>query len=255
MLPSTRRLETAHLVVGYAMSRLDRNFLDVFGFTTWQAAFEECARALNAPWKSIKGIRDEYDPIHLNPRRGWVNRTMLPSRVRVADELTEVGDAALVELVRQILRRDEEATGEALDALAPVTGVAGAAAERLLTGRRAEDFVLHNCERVLGVPRTDVHDMRDALLGFDFRIDAGREIAVEVKGMRELRGQLLFTDREWREALRRRDAYWLIVVGNLATEPRAELLPDPTAHERIRGSCHYEQALRVTWRTSYAFRS
>lgn len=84
----------------------------------------------------------------------------------------------------------DETTTEALDALAPTTGVPAAAAERLLTGRLAEAFVLDNAERVLGVGRSAVDDLRESISGFDFRIDVRPEVSkrdavvVEMKGRR-----------------------------------------------------------------------
>lgn len=52
---------------------------------------------------------------------------------------------------------------------------------------------------------------------------------LEVKGIKQMRGGVMFTDREWSEATARRSDYWLIVVGNLEANPIARLIPDPTA--------------------------
>ncbi len=247
------RLQTAHLVVGYAMSRLDKRFLAAFGYRTWQAAFDDTAGRLDARPKSIKGLRDEFDPLFpAGGRRGWANRKMLPSRSKVVHELAEVSDEALVALVGGILRRRDEAANEALDALAPRTGVPAAAAERLLTGRRAEEYILEHSEAVLGVPHADIEDPRESMLGFDFRLVVNPEVVVEVKGLRALSGQLLFTDREWKEANVRRSAYWLVVVGNLAAEPRARVVKNPSQSPLVSATCRYERALRPVWRSAFS---
>ena len=44
-------------------------------------------------------------------------------------------------------------------------------------------------------------------------------MAVEVKGLKQKRGDILFTDREWTEAKTRREDYLLVVVGNLEDVP------------------------------------
>jgi hypothetical protein len=243
-----RRLETSALVVGYAMSRLDTAFLRGLGFRSWNEAYTAFGRALDTPAKSLKGLRDEFDPIHPNPRRGWADRPMIDSRARVAAELCDVSDAALVELVRALLRTDLEAARDALDALAEEQRAPAAAAERLLTGRRAEEFVLAECRHVLGVAREALVDHRDRLLGFDFEIRDERAIVVEVKGLRTQSGNLLFTDREWREAHARRKRYWVAVVGNALTQPRARLYVDPIA--QLNARCVYERTVSARWRAT-----
>jgi hypothetical protein len=248
--PEHKRLETSALVIGYAMSRLDRNLLQSLEIATWTDAFKRVGATLNVPPNSIKLLRDEFDPVHDNPRRGWADRPMNPSRVRIFDELQNVSDAALIELVRHLLRGDTESTAEALDALSVTTGVPGNAAERLLTGRRAEDFVLSNCQTLLRVPRIQVIDMRESMLGFDFRLDTRPEIVVEVKGLRGPSGGIVFTDREWKEARQRMERFWLVVVGNLDSVPRAEVVTNPAATLDVR--CLFERAVRPVWRSTFA---
>lgn len=65
------RLETEAIVLGYAMSRLDGKYLRHRGSRTWRSAFEEAAGALSIRSSSLKNLRDEFDPVHGNQRRGW----------------------------------------------------------------------------------------------------------------------------------------------------------------------------------------
>jgi hypothetical protein len=76
---------------------------------------------------------------------------MYPSRLRVIDELQELGNDALLELAHRILQRDDESTNDAIDSLAVANSVAYNVAERLLTGRRAEEFFLERSETIIGV--------------------------------------------------------------------------------------------------------
>lgn len=118
------RLETESIVIGYAMSRLDRAYLTARNCSTWQAAYDEAAKSLAKPPETFNNLRDEFDPVHPNPRQGWHNRTMRDDRQKVLNELQDVSDDALLELVKHILRRDEENIGEAIDSLAVVNRVA-----------------------------------------------------------------------------------------------------------------------------------
>ncbi len=128
------------------MSRLDSAYLRFRGGRTCRRAFEEAARALSIPPSSLKNLRDEFDPVNSNSRRGWHQRPLRPNRQRVLDDLKDVSDDALMALVDRIIARDEEATAEAIDSMAAATRPAHGVAERLLTGRRAEEyFVAHSC--------------------------------------------------------------------------------------------------------------
>ncbi len=53
------RLETEELVIGYAMSRLDEQYLRARQCTTWQQAYGEAATALSRLPTSFKNLRDE----------------------------------------------------------------------------------------------------------------------------------------------------------------------------------------------------
>jgi hypothetical protein len=242
---SRTRLETEALIVGYAMSRLDTIYLAARHLQSWQNAFQEAAQALGEPTASFKNLRDEFDPVHPNPRRGWINRPMRPNRQRILDEMAEVSDDALLELVTHILFRDEEAVVEAVDALAVVTHIPSNVAERLLTGRRAEEYFLRHCEGLIGVKPAHVLDLRQSALGFDFGIQNEPSVAVEVKGLKTMRGPIQFTDREWAEAKQRQDNYLLVVVGNLAAEPLARVFPNP--HSTIEAKCRIQTSVTAHW--------
>lgn len=242
------RLETEALIVGYAMSRLDTEYLRLRRLSKWQEAFGEAAAALQEPKASFKNLRDEFDPFHDNARRGWHQRLLRPNRQRIMDELQEVSDDALMELVSRILGKDEEAVLEAVDALAVVTRVPGNAAERLLTGRRAEDYFLENCKSLVQIDPTNVLDLRLAAQGFDFGVNGQPDWAIEIKGVKQRRGDIQFTDREWVEAKRRRQNYWLIVIANLAAEPIPKIVVDP--YRNLRATSSVRTSVAVIWRST-----
>jgi hypothetical protein len=240
-------LETEALVLGYAMSRLDGAYLAGRGLKTWRAAFAEAARSLKVPAASMKNLRDEFDPLHENSRKGWHRRALRPNRHRVVEELREVDPDALIELANRILARDAEAVAPAINALADVERVAEAVAARLLTGRMAEDFFLANCEQIVGVPVTELDDHRLRACGYDFGVRRETERVIEVKGIREARGDILFTDREWTEARARRANYWLVVVGSVRETPRARVIRDPRGELAAKGS--FRSTISVVWQS------
>ena len=202
---------------------------------------------LNEPKASFKHLRDEFDPFHANPRLGWHRRELRPNRRRILEELGGVSDDALLELACRILAGNEPAVAEAVDALAVVTRVPGNVAERLLTGRRAEDYFLENCRALVQAEPADILDMRLSALGFDFGLKERPEQAIEIKGIKQTRGDILFTDREWLEAKRRRESYRLIVVA-LTAEPVAKIIVDPYAN--LAAASSVQTSVSVVWRST-----
>lgn len=239
------RLETASIIIGYAMSRLDNLYLSARKCTTWQAAYLEAATALSKPPQTFNNLRDEFDPIHPNPRKGWHNRTMRQSRQKVLNELQDVSDDALLELISHILQRDEENIGEAIDSLVPISRVAHNVAERLLTGRRAEEYFLANTQQLIQLPQQTIIDLRNAACGYDFGIDNQPQWAIEIKGIKASRGAIQFTDREWKEAKLRGIDYWVIIIGNLATEPSAKIVRDP--YNSLAIQSRYRRTVAIEW--------
>ena len=250
-----RRLETESRVIGYAMSRLDGKYLAARKMEGWWDAFREAAQALNASAASFKNLRDEFDPVHPNSRLGWHRRLLRPSRLRIIEELQEVSDDALIEMVAIILSQNGEAIDETLEVLAasPPTFSNTNVAERLLTGRRAEEFFLQHSLSLVQINTDDILDFRQEACGFDFGVKGNAELAFEVKGLKPLHGGILFTDREWLEAKRRRQNYFLVVVGNLAAEPLARVFSDP--YNLLPASCTLQTSVTASWRSTVSVSS
>lgn len=242
------RRDTSALVIGYAMSRLDEGYLSERGLESWADAYREAEQALSHPAATFNNLRDEFDPYNPNPRKGWHQRTLRPDRQRILDELTETSDDALLALVERILARDEDAAAEAIDALAVTNRVAHNVAERLLTGRRAEEYFLAHVRQIVGVGTDALIDLRNAACGYDFGIRDAPEQAIEIKGLKQTRGPIQFTDREWFEAKRRRDDYRLVVVGNIDVQPLPRVFPNP--YETIAAECRHQTVVTAVWRST-----
>jgi len=248
--PRKPLLETSALIVGYAMSRLDKAYLEAHSLKSWKEAFLQAGEALKVAPASIKNLRDEFDPAHGNARRGWKDRLMRDSRQRVMGQLCDVSDAALLELIDRVLAHDPEALKEVVTPLSKPAERIHNVAERLRTGRLAEAFFMAHSEKIANVPASMILDHRDLARGYDFGVRTRDGIAIEVKGMKQSKGGILFTDREWSEAKARRADYLLVVVGNIETNPIAKLFPDPTA--TIDAACKYQTTIAASWRATVA---
>ena len=163
-------------------------------------------------------------------------------------ELEDVSEEAIIVMTSHILNQDDASTSEAIDALSVQTPVAAAVAERLLTGRRAEEYFIANFATIIQKPAEELLDLRLSAMGYDFGVTSQPQLAIEVKGLREQRGDILFTDREWIEARLRRADYWLAIIRDLTREPKAEIVINPI--ENILAKCVYQRSVTASWRAS-----
>lgn len=248
--PRKPLLETSAVIVGYAMSRLDTAYLKARGYKNWKTAFADAGKLLDVAPASLKNLRDEFDPVHGNARRGWVDRPMRPNRQRVMGELCDVSDAALMEMIDRILARDPEAVQEVVMPLSKPAERMHNVAERLRTGRLAEEYFVANAQAIVNIAPSLLLDHRTLARGYDFGVRERDGIAIEVKGMKQRRGGIAFTDREWSEAKARRTEFWLVVVGNLEANPLAKVIRDPTA--ALDAECKYQTTIAATWRANVA---
>ncbi len=258
----TRRsgqLPAEAIVVGYAMSRLDRGFLALIGVRTWRDAYAVVGKAFRVRDASIKNLMQEFDPLHPNPRAGWWSREVRPSRRAVYEELAGLSDEDVAGVVLELLGMAEPAGasgsavggqgGRTVSRVREVSAAAEAAAARMKTGRQAEEYFLQHCERIVGVGAADVLDLRDNLVGFDFRLRGRVPWLVEVKGLRGKAGGLLFTNLEWQVAARARSNYVLVVIANLASSPGWHVVHDPV--HTLHAERQQEERTSIAWHVRF----
>ncbi len=248
MKSSRDLLEVEAIIVAYAMSRLDEEFLHRFSCESWRTAFQLFGETLSVRPTSLKNLRDEFDPIHPNPRRGWHQRALRPNRQRVLAQFCDVSDEAIVEVVRRILGGDQEVRTLVAEPILRARDRIENVAERLRTGRLAEEFFVAHCDELCGVARTNLVDRRLDACGFDFSVNGQTHLAIEVKGIKRKNGDILFTDNEWQQAHRRKDDYWLIIVGCIESTPRGKLLKDPA--NTLDATCSIRSSPVLTWKST-----
>lgn len=242
---SKNLIETEAIIVAYAMSRLDEKFLRHFAFKSWKDAFAAIGAALGERPTSIKNLRQEFDPIHPHGRRGWHQRAMRPNRQRVLGEFCDASDEALLEVVSRLLAGDKEVEEQVTIPMTVARDPVHNVAERLRTGRRAEEYFLDNSAPICGIDGQDLLDLREQACGFDFGVEGRHEIAIEVKGIKQMKGAVLFTENEWHQASCRTVDYWLVVIGGLERQPRAKVITNPVAS--LNATSSIRRSTVVSW--------
>lgn len=190
------------------------------------------AMVLGVPPNTIKNWRDEFDPIHDNPRQGWYQRRMGRSRIRTVDALGHLTEYELHSIVADILKNPNGPTANELvraigdesdDAEPPmepgIRGPIGHKAEKLFQAYHATKQLPKSGHLV---------DCRYDQCGYDFRIESDLEqYFVEVKGIAAESGRISFTNKEWETAIEHGERYFLVVVKNIDDQPEYVTIQNP----------------------------
>ncbi|MEC0281548.1 protein NO VEIN domain-containing protein [Terribacillus saccharophilus] len=234
------------LIVAYYLSRFyvdekDRMPLEnIEIFTGITRAFDEIGKRLNVKPKTIKNMRDHFDPLH-GHRKGWHQDTLGPSKLEVYEKFKDLSEEALVEIVRDIIyvngskdeiKKNIDIYTESIDTYdddghKPKKGFG----TRGITGKKAEEIFLkkYNAGEIIGT-YFPIIDCRDNGCGYDFEVAVKPKIVFEVKGLAGSKGGVSFTDKEWSVAKKLKDNYNLVLVSNVNDEPYIRIINDPYKH-------------------------
>ena len=241
-------LPASALIVASAMSRFDVDYLASRSLGSWREAFQEASEVFLRPSSSIKMLRDEFDAHYPNSRQGWSKASMRPPILRTITETAPLSQELHMELVRCAL------SGSVAE-LAPVTALiappldATAVARRLLTGRLAEEWFQEHAPALFPPAAQGLIDCRQSAMGYDFASTSDASVVIEVKGIADESGPLLFTDREWMTALEKESHYWLAVVSHVHTSPQLRALPNPA--RTLLGVRHERTTVVPEWRAAF----
>jgi hypothetical protein len=230
------RRQILGMVCGYFLSRFDQIAYASLGYRTQQATHDALGQALGVAPESIKNWRDEFDPVHDNPRRGWHGREMHPSRRRTIEALGDLGYDELLWLVHTITSDPAGNTADVLDSAigdedSCDANRGGGYGLRGPTGVLAEKaFEQHHAKH--GEPSSGrLVDRRHEQCGYDYEIIGDSvSVYVEVKGLGGDAGGITFTDKEWRTLKTHGDKYFLVVVRRVGVQPVVSMIRDPFSH-------------------------
>jgi hypothetical protein len=241
------------LIVTYYLSRFDRFAYQQLGYGSMRATHAEIGRRLNVKANSVKNMRDEFDSIHDNPRAGWYQRPLRPSRARVVEAFQNLSVEDLHDVVLEILSdpqlkgsQDLAITVEAISKEKkgePVFIIRGP------TGRKAEEFFQSHHQKNMAPVPGKLIDCRDLGCGYDFEIrNNGRTLLIEVKGTDGDTGGIVFTSKEWLVAQNMEDSYILAIVRNVSSTPSIRFIRNPASVLHPRKSIF--TTVQVSWSVS-----
>ena len=97
------------------------------------------------------------------------------------------------------------------------------------TGRKAVEFFMQFYKEHEKPVRGHLIDTRDEGCGYNFKIVNSESVYVEVKGLSEEPGGVLFTNKEWKAAKKAQDNYYLALVSKISTTPEISFIKNPAS--------------------------
>lgn len=91
------------LIVAFYLSKFDSQAYTHLSFESSTRAHQYIGERLSVKASTIQNMRDEFDPYHDNPRKGWYQREISPSRKEVMDNYGSYSESELLKLVQSIL--------------------------------------------------------------------------------------------------------------------------------------------------------
>ena len=214
-------------LVGLYIAKFDHEALAALGFSGMWQAFNVLGYSLGSSPASIKNYRDEFDRLFPgNPRKGW-NRELKTRSKNIFEDFSSLDFDSFTELIKGFLIPHYE-DEKAIEAVVKKTDANDSVAKRLITGRAAEEYFKKAYSSIDEFEGYDLLDTTTFACGFDFKLSFVREYyCVEVKGLSQASGSVMFTEKEYNVAHELRTKYCLFVVKNFSERPYHQLFFDP----------------------------
>jgi hypothetical protein len=218
------------LVVAYYLSKYNENAYKALGLGNRTESHQIIGKILGVNKNTVKNMRDEFDPLHDNPRSGWHQRELRPSRKKIIEQFQGLQEEELRDLVLEILENKNVLDGNSSPNLIEALDEPNANSVfivRGITGRKAEEIFLE-FHKANALPlQGEIIDKRDHGCGYDYEICGVTKAYVEVKGLDGDSGGISFTSKEWDIAQKEGEKYFLVLIKNVSSTPSIEIIQNP----------------------------
>jgi hypothetical protein len=239
------------LYVSYYLSRFDNIAYLNLAFGNQEETHIKIGEILSVKPNTVKNWRDEFDPL-FGHRAGWYQRPMNPTRIRVAQALENLDESQIKSIVDDILNgkiQEDPYLEKQLLTIASDGKKENSVHKFILrapTGKIAEEFFIRyfneNQKPVTGI----LIDCRDLGVGYDFRIENNiKHYFVEVKGISDMSGGILFTDKEWTTAKEKSANYFLCIISNISKLPKIVFIQNP--YKRLNPKKNIYTTIQINW--------
>ena len=213
-------------LLGYGLAKYGMNFVKLMGFKAKQPFYKYLVSIGVAETPGvIKNRQDLFDPFFDNKRKGWWQKgSVYIHRKYFIDSLFgTLNDKDYSEIIKLHLAQ------KFLDSPVIIKPILESKFKQLQqTGNEAEMFFLYNYHTIEFFKDGIIEDARLYGDGYDFQIQVGGNYFLsEVKGIREKKGCIRLTEKEYYCAEEYKNNYALSVISNLNNVPRMTIIFNP----------------------------
>ncbi|HCS87265.1 MAG TPA: hypothetical protein DIW30_02200 [Bacteroidales bacterium] len=248
-----RKTEIMNLI-GYGLAKFDKAFVLEFGFDS-KSAFSRFIvdLGLASTVKAVFNRQDSFDPYFDNGRRGWLQRNQREHiKVFIDSLFGKENVRGFSNIVKMYIQQYDSNIHLTSDSVSPF--VLSRFKQLQETGKLAEVFFMQNYQTVVPFQNSVLEDARLWGYGYDFQLQLGNDfILTEVKGIREERGAIRMTQREYEKASEFGNLFYLVVVSRLNSMPRINYIQDPVNNMTL--DCREVQSIQkqyisqfITWK-------
>jgi hypothetical protein len=239
------------LYVSYYLSRFNEEGYNNLGFGNMNETHQKVGEILETNPHTVKNMRDQFDPLH-GHRVGWYQVPLSPSRVKVVQALQDLDEIQIRSIVIDILSGKIKAEPDEEDLLVNIASEESKSNSphkfilRAPTGKAAEEYFQKHYSQSYKPVHGKLIDCRDLGVGYDFRIETETEkYFVEVKGLSDFAGGVLFTDKEWSSAKEYGEKYFLCIVSNLSEKAEIAFIQNPA--DKLNPKKNIYTSIQISW--------
>lgn len=218
-------------LIGYGLAKFGMGFVKDFEFKTKTAFYQHIVELkITETTGTVKNRQDLFDPFFDSGRKGWWQKgnTYIHRKILID---TLFGNLDAVQFAGMVQIYIESKFGE-IEKVATISPVMRSRFKQLqLTGQEAELYFMNNYQGIESFSTGILDDARLYGNGYDFQVKVSeRYYLAEVKGVRSVSGSIRLTENEFLKANDYKDEYGLVIVSNLADQPKMTTIFNPIAN-------------------------
>jgi len=240
------------LYVSYYLARFDKIAYKNLNYGNRRQTHREIGRILSVNPNTVQNWRDEFDPLFGN-RVGWYQRPLSPTRVQVCNALNDLSEPEIKLIVKKILKYKDVYDEELYSLIHFIDDrfddKKGKFVLRVPTGIKAELFFMNYFEKYKEPHDGKLIDTRAFGCGYDFEIISNDcTFYIEVKGLSSFSGGILFTNKEWKTSMEKRNKYYVALISNVNAEPEINFIMNP--YKVFNPKENFVKTIQINWSVS-----
>lgn len=208
------------MLVGLFFAKYEKKALEALGFAKFTEAFNTLSLTTNINNNSLRNYRDEFSPLFDTARKGWKDREIRNSRIKIYEKFKNLSIFEFVSLIQSNTFENNDLDFVHEDNLTY--------ANRLITGEASEQYFINNYQNIDIFKNCSLENTTKLGCGFDFKLNYQNNFfAIEVKGLNKNSGNISITKKEFQVASKLKDNYFIFGVKNFIKKPEHLIFQNP----------------------------